>query len=454
MTDKLKLLVLGLNYAPEPIGIARYTSGMARMLADAGHEVHVITGFPHYPEWRIAEGYSGRRIEETDGAVRITRVRHPVPVNPTGPGRITMEAAFALHAATVPTPRPDVVIAVSPALLSVAAGMVRWRWRGRGALGVVVQDLYSKAITETGALGGRCAQAVRRLELTLLACADGVAVIHHAFRRSLIHMGVERSKVTVIRNWAHTSPAVADIAAVRTTLGWPQGETIALHAGNMGAKQGLENVVEAARLADERRLPVTFILMGAGNQRTHLTNMACGIRSIRFMEPLPDGDFETAVAAADVLVLNERPEITEMCVPSKLTSYFAAGRPVIAATKRDSPAGQEVNAARAGRVVPPGEPLMLLEATLAMGRNTVLADALGRNGLLYANTVYAESTARRDYLAWVRELADRRSLALCQPHRLRQRYESHAPGRQQPDPIHDALSSIFPLGTLSREESL
>jgi colanic acid biosynthesis glycosyl transferase WcaI len=406
MTGKLKLLVLGLNYAPEPVGVARYTTGMARMLAGAGHTVHVITGFPHYPEWRIAEGYSGRRIEEMDGAVRVTRVRHPVPVRPTGAGRITMEAVFALHAATVPTPRPDVVIAVSPALLTVAAGLVRWRWHDRSALGVVIQDLYGKAIAETGALGGRGARAVRRLELTLLARANSVAVIHHAFRRSLIHMGIEPSKITVIRNWTHTSPAAGDTAAMRTALGWPEGGTIALHAGNMGAKQGLENIVEAARLADERGLPITFVLMGAGHQRSHLTDMARGIRSIRFVAPLPDGEFETAVAAADVLVLNERPEVAEMCVPSKLTSYFAAGRPVIAATRGDSPAAQEVDAAGAGLVLPPGEPRLLLEAALAMGRDTAQADALGRNGRLYASTVYAESTARCDYLAWVRNLAD------------------------------------------------
>lgn len=418
MTKKLKLLVLGLNYAPEPIGIARYTTGMARMLADVGHKVHVITGFPHYPEWRIAEGYSGRRIEEMDGAVRVTRVRHPVPAKPTGPGRITMEAAFALHAATVPTPRPDVVIAVSPALLTVAAGLVRWRWHGRSTLGVVIQDLYSKALVETGALGGRGARAARWLELVLVARADGVAVIHDAFRRSLIQMGIERSKITVIRNWAHTSPAVGDAAALRTAFGRPEGEIIALHAGNMGAKQGLENIVEAARLADERRLPLTFVLMGAGNQRSHLTDMARGIRSIRFVEPLPDGEFETAIAAADVLVLNERPEVAEMCVPSKLTSYFAAGRPVIAATSRDSPAAQEVNAAEAGLVLPPGEPRLLLEAALAMGRDTARADALGRNGRLYASTVYAESTARRDYLAWVRKLADGRTADPCQADRL------------------------------------
>ncbi len=418
MTKKLKLLVLGLNYAPEPIGIARYTTGMARMLADAGHNVHVITGFPHYPEWRIAEGYSGHRIEETDGAVRVTRVRHPVPGKPTGPGRITMEAAFALHAATVPTPRPDVVIAVSPALLTVAAGLVRWRWHGRSTLGVVIQDLYSKALVETGALGGRGARAARWLELTLLARADGVAVIHDAFRRSLIQMGIEPSKITVIRNWTHTSPAVGDTAAMRTALGLPDGEIIALHAGNMGAKQGLENIVEAARLADERKLPLTFVLMGAGNQRSHLIEMASGIRSIRFVEPLPDGEFETAIAAADVLVLNERPEVAEMCVPSKLTSYFAAGRPVIAATRRDSPAAQEVNAADAGLVLPPGEPRLLLEAALAMGTDTARADALGRNGRLYASTVYAESTARRDYLAWVRKLADGRTADPCQADRL------------------------------------
>jgi hypothetical protein len=48
-------LFIGINYAPEPTGIGPYTTGMAEGLARRGWGVDVITGFPHYPWWRIPE---------------------------------------------------------------------------------------------------------------------------------------------------------------------------------------------------------------------------------------------------------------------------------------------------------------------------------------------------------------------------------------------------------------
>jgi glycosyltransferase involved in cell wall biosynthesis len=406
-----RVLVVGLNYAPENTGIACYTTGMARMLAEAGHAVHVITGFPHYPQWRVADGYRGRRIEETDGPagnpIRVTRVAHPVPTGGARFARIAMEAVFAAHAATVRTETPDAVIVVSPALLSVAAARWRWKRPGRTALGVVTQDLYGPAMTETATFGGPAAAAAGRVERALLCGADGVAAIHETFRSTLTRLGVAPERISVVRNWSHVTPihvTPADVRGVRDHLAWPAGHTIALHAGNMGAKQGLENVVDAARLADRRDLPVTFVIMGDGNQDAALRERARGVQRLRFVSPLPAGEFERTLAAADVLLLNERAGVREMCVPSKLTSYFSAARPVLAATEDTSPAAAEIRAADAGIVLPPARPELLVEAAVALGQDRVGCTRLGRNGRDYALRVYAQDRARADYLAWLDRL--------------------------------------------------
>ena len=105
-TAPLDVLVLGMHYAPEATGNAPYTTGMARGLAGRGHNVRVVTGFPHYPQWSIPEGYCGLRMAEQDGAVSVTRVRHPVPTVPTARRRVAMDLLFALHAAAVRGPRP------------------------------------------------------------------------------------------------------------------------------------------------------------------------------------------------------------------------------------------------------------------------------------------------------------------------------------------------------------
>lgn len=412
--SRLRVTVLGLNYAPEPTGIAPYTTGLARFLADAGHDVHVVTGLPHYPRWRVEPGYTGRLIEERDGDVRITRVAHPVPSNPVGPGRVAMEATFAARAARVVTSRPtapDVVIAVSPALLSVAAA-ARLRRPGRTALGVVPQDLYGHALAETKLGSGRAAATAAALERRLLTQADGVVAIHQRFRASLAALGVDDDRITTIRNWTHVPTVTrrpADLAAVRRELGWRDGEIIALHAGNMGAKQGLENVVEAARRADLDGAPVRFVLLGHGSRRDHLQAVAHGVRRLQFLDPLPTERFTDALAAADVLVLNEAAGVAEMCVPSKLTSYFAAGRPVVAATNPLSAASAEITASRAGTTVAPGDPRALLDAVVDLRLQPDDAEAMGLRGQLFAHDVLHVDAARQAYVGWVEGLAAARS---------------------------------------------
>src|SRR5690606_33378551 len=137
-------------------------------------------------------------------------------------------------------------------------------------------------------------------------------------------------------------------------------ELVVLHAGNQGAKQGLENVVEAARAADAQGAPVRFVLLGDGSRRAALQAAASGIRSIQLVDPLPEDRFPAALAAADVLLVNELAGLAEMSVPSKLTSYFDAGRAVLAATSAGSTTAHEIQASGAGVRVDAEDPQALL----------------------------------------------------------------------------------------------
>src|SRR3954452_11563888 len=145
-TGRLNIVVLGLNYAPETTGIAPYTTGMARHLAAQGHEVTAVTGSPHYPEWRLHLASEEPHPAAHDRGVHVHRVPHPVPSNPPGLSRIGMEVAFAFRSALhLLRGRPDVVLAVSPALLTLLPAVALRRARGY-RLGAVVQDLYGAAL--------------------------------------------------------------------------------------------------------------------------------------------------------------------------------------------------------------------------------------------------------------------------------------------------------------------
>lgn len=393
-----RVLVLGLNYAPERTGIAPYTAGMASGLSQ-DFDVDVLTVHPHYPEWRVAQGYGGWRRQEVVDGVPVQRVRHYVPHHPTGLSRILSEATFAARALAPAVRRPDVIVAVSPALAPVASALALGR-RWRVPVGVVVQDLYSKALSELELLGGRLDAPAHRVERALLRASTGVVSIHHTMADVMERdYDVPRERIEVIPNWTHVAPPRGDRDRRRVELGWDDEVLTLVHAGNMGAKQGLEHLIPVGRAIDHRSLPVRIVLIGNGGARAELERSAAGIRSLHFMDALPGDSFMETIAAADALLLHEKPGLKEMCVPSKLTSYFAASRPVLAVTSPESAAAHEVRTSGAGIVVRSGD----AEALLA-GANELAGaalDDLGARGLAYARRTLDEGAALASYRGWV-----------------------------------------------------
>lgn len=415
----MKIKIVGINYFPELTGIAPYTTGMAEGLAACGHNVNVVTGLPHYPEWRIHDAYRSRRsYREIVNGVTIDRLRHYVPRNPSPRNRIRMEASFARAALLRKFDRPSVVIAVSPALLATAGVVAAARQR-RIPVGVVVQDLYGKGVVETGAMGGKSADFAAQFEARVLRGASGVAVIHDRFATSLNAVGIDNSALTIIRNWTHLgvsdSPTSDESMKVRRQYGWGADELIVVHAGNMGVKQGLGNVVAAARLA-ATEMPagkIRFVLLGDGNQRRSLQQDGAGIPSLDFINPLPDKAFRDVLHTADILLVNEKPGVGEMAVPSKLTTYFMTGKPVVAATDQSSAAAGEVLAAGAGVIVAPADPRALLDATLTIGSNKSAAKHFGEAGKRYSRDMLDRGSAIRRYEIWCNELAASSSEVVC-----------------------------------------
>lgn len=369
------IAIVSTHFAPETTGNAPYAAGLAQGLASRGFRVSVVAGAPHYPEWRVRER-SAWAAEEQTANLSIRRVTSYVPRQPSFLKRMVYEVLFGLKFGALVPADADALVLVSPSLF--ASAMVRARvgfGRKRPRTILWTQDLYSAGLTETpGRLTNILGKVMAKIEGALARSCDAMVVIHPRFARyALEHFGLPADRLTVIRNWTHVSFDEGAIKpGFRAEHGWSADQIIVLHAGNMGAKQGLENVVEAARIAEQQELPVRFVLLGDGNQRARLEDLADGCGSIEFLDPLPGAEFQRALDAADVLLVNERPSLNEAAVPSKLTTYFATGKPILAATDATSTTSEEILASSAGVVVPPTEPMALVEAaiTLAEGWGT------------------------------------------------------------------------------------
>jgi colanic acid biosynthesis glycosyl transferase WcaI len=406
------VLLLSVFYPPDKTGVAPYAGALASGLSDLGYRVSANVSQPHYPEWGVREGYGQFTRAEVLDAVTVTRHRHYVPAIPRGFRRLLYELTFGLRLFFSRMGQPRVVIAVSPALFSTAIAMLRIRLTSRPTPVVLwVQDIYTLGLSETGEGGQTVRKVTRWVEGRTVRAADRVVVIHQRFADYLIkEFGVDPGKIVVIRNWTHLAEAKkdADANAAKEKLGWPSGVTLAVHTGNMGAKQGLENILDAARVADERAAPVHFILVGDGGERRKLVELASGISRLSFVAPLDDEEYRLALAAADILIVNEKPGVSAMAVPSKLTAYFDAGRPVIAATDPEGITSSEVRESGAGVVVPAGEPSRLLDAVIAIGADPEGARQYGLNGLRYRQQVLGQDAAIAQFLNLIRAIGSGR----------------------------------------------
>ena len=69
-----KILIYGINYAPEMIGVGRFTGEIGAYLAKNGYDVCMVTAPPHFSGWRAAPPYSALRYaSETRAGVKILR---------------------------------------------------------------------------------------------------------------------------------------------------------------------------------------------------------------------------------------------------------------------------------------------------------------------------------------------------------------------------------------------
>ena len=382
-----RILIYGNNYSPETTGIAPYTTHAAEFLAARGNQVQVIAGFPHYPSWRVPEQYRGTcSSTESLNNVELTRVRHYVPPRQTTIQRAAYELTFGLHAAAKrPRSRPEVVIAVVPTLLSaVTAAVVAARASANFV--VWVQDSMASAARQSGIDGGaRSAQGIEFIENFVYRRSDVIIVIAERFASDLVKKGFPREKIRIIPNWAHVVNNASPKDILRSRLFGASTDAVVLHTGNMGLKQGLENVVYAAKIASKTDAPVRFVLLGDGSQKESLTSLGRGVPKLTFMDPVSDEDYPAVLGAGDILLVHERAGVDNMSLPSKLTSYFSAGRPVLAAVDPHGTTAMEISRSGAGLVVDNQSPEKLVQAAIDLAKDAGNRSRLGDNGRIYAS---------------------------------------------------------------------
>lgn len=390
----MKILIYGINFAPELIGIAKYTGEMAGWLAAQGHEVRVVTAPPYYPAWRVGDGYAAGRYQrenwrwDSGASAELWRCPLWVPAQPGGAKRLAHLASFAATSAPVVLAqarwRPDLVVAIEPTLFCASAALLAARLCGARTW-LHIQDLEVDAAFEMGLLPeGGLRRFALACEGVLLRRFDCVSTISEAMRERVIAKGVPQARALLFPNWVDVD-GIAPLdrpSSFRAELGLDAHSCVALYAGNLSEKQGLELLIEAARRL--QTMPdLTFVIAGAGSARARLEALGAGLPNVRWLPLQPAERLNDLLNLADIHLLPQRADAADLVMPSKLTGMLASGRAVLATALPETQVGRVV--AGCGVLVPPGD-----GAALAAALATLAVDPARRRALGAAARAYAE----------------------------------------------------------------
>jgi colanic acid biosynthesis glycosyl transferase WcaI len=399
------ILVIGINYWPEETSVAPFTTGLCQHLVEAGHRVSVITAFPYYPEWRIRDAYRGRIYKrESVSGVDVRRVWHYVPRRPRGlVERLLHDITFSLSAlmAACAVRKVDAIFCSSPPPFVPVVAWLHARAR-RVPHAIKVTDLATDAAVSTGIMvAGPLVRLARSLERFNYSRAQGVSVLCSGFEKRLVELGVPVDRVFVVTDWAdtvHVRPLDRE-NQFRQAQGYDPADFVVLHAGSMGLKQKLETVLESAILAEKSGLPVKWLLVGDGEERERLERLTkeSGLASVRFLKLLPAETLPYALASANAVLLTQQASVTDSVIPSKLLTYMASGRAILASINPASEAARRINDASCGVVVAPEDPRALLEGIMALRDLGPAVDDMGRRGREYVEAHFSKERVLQDY---------------------------------------------------------
>jgi colanic acid biosynthesis glycosyl transferase WcaI len=386
---RVRILVHGINFAPEPTGIGKYAGEMAEALCSAGHAVRVVAAPPYYPQWKIREGYRRPWYNKESSSPDLTVFRCPlwVPARPTGLKRLLHLVSFAISSFPIVlwqrTWRPDVIIVVVPTLFCVPAALLA-AWGTRAKTVIHVQDLELDAAFDLGLVRSKWLRAVaRKVERWLLNRFDVVSSISARMLDRLNDKGVPREKLLLFPNWIDTADIKpgSEVSSYRQEWGIAPDTVVALYSGSLGEKQGVEALLEAARqLGDSVDIRFVVCSDGPAFRRLKLAYAACP--NITWRELVPAERLNDLLNLADIHLLPQRADAADLVMPSKLTGMLASGRPVVATALPGTQVAEVVEGR--GLVVPPGDVNALVQAIRDLASDARLRESLGAAGREYA----------------------------------------------------------------------
>lgn len=389
----MRVLIWTQYFWPENFHI----NAAARTLKAQGIEVTVLTGKPNYPEGKIFDGYKAAGIQQEEySGIEVIRIPLRQRGKNSGKGMalnyLSFIASGYLFAPYALRGRKfDVIFVYAPSPLLQALPAVYVSWLKRAPLVLWVQDIWPDALVATGFIKSRWILGIVGLAVRYIyRFSDSILIQSEGFRASVERWTSNKERIRFSPNSAEET--LPDFT--KPTMNAQLAEEVAtsfsiVFAGNIGTAQSCETIIEAAKLLQS--VPaIKFYLVGSGSMADSVSEkiVASRLKNVAMTGQVPAEDMSVIFASASVLLLTLRDDSAlSSTIPSKLQSYLAAGKPVIASCNGE--AASVVTKANAGLACPAGDASALADAVMELFQLTPEERVrLGENGRAHFEAHY------------------------------------------------------------------
>jgi colanic acid biosynthesis glycosyl transferase WcaI len=392
---KKRILLIGYNFLPEPIGIGKYSGEMIMWLAKNGYDCEVITSYPYYPQWKVSVEYAKSKFWYSteyhtigEGSVKINRCPMYVPSIPTGSKRVLLDFTFLVTAFVklvqlLFAKKFDYVITVVPCFQFGLLGLFYKKLR-RSMFIYHIQDLQIEAARDLNMIKSQVTiNAMFRIEKYILQHSDVISSISESMVRKIRIKA--KKDVYLFSNWTDCKQfyPLENRADIKIEYGFNPSDIVILYSGAIGEKQGLDTILYAAK-ALEHHNSIKFIICGTGPFKKTLSNHAesMGLSNVFFLPIQPFEKLNTFLNMADVHLVIQKANASDLVMPSKLATILGIGGLALITAKKSSGLYSYINRYNIGMLVEPGDQEVLNHAIFKAVISNY--DSIKRNARIYA----------------------------------------------------------------------
>jgi len=403
----MNILFITDNFPPEVNAPATRTYEHAKIWAEEGHKVTVITCAPNFPQGEVYEGYENKlhQKEEMDG-IKVIRVWSYITSNKGFIKRTLDYFSFAVTSFFAGLfKKTDVIVATSPQFFTTWSGWALSKLKRKPWV-FELRDLWPESIKSVGAMReGLLYDMLEKIELFLYWSADLVVPVTDAFKENLINRGIPSEKQVVIPNGSNLDLFNSDMDGngIQEDLGL-EDKFLVGYIGTHGMAHNLDFILDCAEEVSDEKYHFMFIGDGAEKEKLVKQAREQNMENVTFVDPVPKEEVPDYLASVDVsLVPLKKSDTFKTVIPSKIFEAAAMDTPILLGV--EGQAKEIIEEYEAGLCFEPENKSDFIEKLEAFNKKDSVYEEKAQNAAKLAKAYDREKLARK-MLDALKELVD------------------------------------------------